>query len=104
MEIKQQDGRLLLNFADPDYERMTALCGKQPFRNRLTMSMGTNPCLSLRLKSGETAMGMAQQLITAYNTREEGLLPDASESRHDLKTGGQAPSLQITRQSVRPDE
>ena len=104
MEIKQQDGRLLLNFADPDYERMTALCGKQPFRNRLTMSMGTNPCLSLRLKSGETAMGMAQQLITAYNTREEGLLPDANESRHDLKTGGQAPSLQITRQSVRPDE
>lgn len=65
-EIKQQEGRLLLTFIDPDYARMTALCGNPDFRGRLLLNAGTHPYLSLRLGPGEAVMDMAQRLISAY--------------------------------------
>lgn len=65
-EIKQQEGRLLLTFDNPDYERITGLCGHARFRGRLLLNAGTRPYLSLRLGPGENAMEMVERLISAY--------------------------------------
>ncbi|RKJ75122.1 transcription-repair coupling factor [Butyricicoccus sp. 1XD8-22] len=67
VEIKQNEGRLILSFGEPDFARLTALCGENEFHGRLLLNAGNNPYLSLRLKQGETAMGMAQKLIDAYS-------------------------------------
>lgn len=69
-EIRQNEGRILLFFPDPDYARLTALCGSSLFRGRLLLSAGKSPSLSLRIKPGETAISMISQLIASYKDAE----------------------------------
>ena len=65
-EIKQQDGRLLLTFAETDFARQSALCGDDAFRGRLLLGAGASPYLSLRLNKGETPLDMAETLVEKY--------------------------------------
>ena len=65
-EIKQQDGRLLLTFAETDFARLSALCGDDAFRGRLLLGAGASPYLSLRLNKGETPLDMAETLVEKY--------------------------------------
>ena len=65
-EIKQQDGRLLLTFAETDFARLSALCGDDAFRGRLLLGAGASPYLSLRLNKGETPLDMAETLVAKY--------------------------------------
>ena len=65
-EIKQQDGRLLLTFAETDFVRLSALCGDETFRGRLLLNAGSTPYLSLRLNKGETPLDMAETLVEKY--------------------------------------
>ena len=65
-EIKQQDGRLLLTFAETDFVRLSALCGDEAFRGRLLLNAGSTPYLSLRLNKGETPLDMAETLVEKY--------------------------------------
>ena len=65
-EIKQQDGRLLLTFAETDFARLSALCGDDTFRGRLLLNAGSSPYLSLRLNKGEQPLDMAETLVEKY--------------------------------------
>ena len=65
-EIKQQDGRLLLTFAETDFVRLSALCGDDTFRGRLLLNAGSSPYLSLRLNKGEQPLDMAETLVEKY--------------------------------------
>ena len=65
-EIKEQDGRLLLTFAQTDFARLSALCGEDAFRGRLLLNAGSTPYLSLRLNKGETPLDMAETLVGKY--------------------------------------
>ena len=65
-EIKQQDGRLLLTFAETDFARLSALCGDDAFRGRLLLGAGASPYLSLRLNKDETPLDMAETLVEKY--------------------------------------
>jgi preprotein translocase subunit SecA len=65
-EIKQQDGRLLLTFAETDFVRLSALCGDAAFKGRLLLNAGSSPYLSLRLEKTEKAMDMARLLVARY--------------------------------------
>ena len=65
-EIKQQDGRLLLTFAETDFARLSVLCGDSDFRGRLLLNAGSSPYLSLRLNRGEEPLAMAQTLVAKY--------------------------------------
>ena len=65
-EIKQQDGRLLLTFAETDFVRLSALCGDAAFKGRLLLNAGSSPYLSLRLEKTEKAMDMARLLVDRY--------------------------------------
>ena len=65
-EIKQQDGRLLLTFAETDFARLSALCSDSTFKGRLLLNAGTTPYLSLRMNKGEAALDMAQVLVQKY--------------------------------------
>lgn len=65
-EIKQQDGRLLLTFAETDFARLSVLCGDSDFRGRLLLNAGSSPYLSLRLNRGEESLAMAQTLVAKY--------------------------------------
>ncbi|MFQ6840907.1 MAG: TRCF domain-containing protein, partial [Agathobaculum sp.] len=65
-EIKQQDGRLLLTFAETDFARLSALCGDDAFRGRLLLNAGSSPYLSLRLNKGEQPLDMAETLVEKY--------------------------------------
>ena len=65
-EIKQQDGRLLLTFAETDFVRLSALCGDDAFRGRLLLNAGSTPYLSLRLNKGEAPLEMAETLVDKY--------------------------------------
>lgn len=65
-EIKQQDGRLLLTFAETDFVRLSALCGNAAFKGRLLLNAGSSPYLSLRLEKTEKAMDMARLLVARY--------------------------------------
>ena len=65
-EIKEQDGRLLLTFAQTDFARLSALCGDDSFRGRLLLNAGSTPYLSLRLNKGETPLDMAETLVGKY--------------------------------------
>ncbi len=66
VEIKQNDGRLLMVFGQPDFARLSALCSSEVFRGRLLLNAGAEPYLSLRMKQGEAPMEMAQKLIAEY--------------------------------------
>lgn len=66
-EIKQQDGRLLLTFAETDFARLSALCGDSSFKGRLLLNAGSSPYLSLRLERNEKAMDMARLLVDKYS-------------------------------------
>ena len=66
-EIKQQDGRLLLTFAETDFVRLSALCGDAAFKGRLLLNAGSSPYLSLRLERNERAMDMARLLVDKYS-------------------------------------
>ena len=66
-EIKQQDGRLLLTFAETDFVRLSALCGDAAFKGRLLLNAGSSPYLSLRLEKTEKAMDMARLLVDKYS-------------------------------------
>lgn len=65
-EIKQQDGRLLLTFAETDFVRLSALCGDAALKGRLLLNAGSSPYLSLRLEKTEKAMDMARLLVARY--------------------------------------
>ena len=65
-EIKEQDGRLLLTFAQTDFARLSALCGEDAFRGRLLLNAGSTPYLSLRLNKGEAPLDMAETLVGKY--------------------------------------
>ena len=65
-EIRQQDGRLLLTFAETDFARLSALCGDDAFRGRLLLGAGSSPYLSLRLNKGEKPLEMAETLVDKY--------------------------------------
>lgn len=65
-EIKQENGRLLLTFAQADFRRLSILCSDQDFSGRLLLNAGSTPYLSLRLNSNETPLKMAQILIQKY--------------------------------------
>ena len=65
-EIKEQDGRLLLTFAQTDFARLSALCGDESFRGRLLLNAGSTPYLSLRLNKGEAPLSMAETLVGKY--------------------------------------
>ena len=65
-EIKEQDGRLLLTFAQTDFARLSALCGDEDFRGRLLLNAGSTPYLSLRLNKGEAPLNMAETLVGKY--------------------------------------
>ena len=65
-EIKQQDGRLLLTFQNADFQRLSILCGDTDYKGRLLLNAGSQPYVSLRLKSGETPLLMARTLVEKY--------------------------------------
>ena len=65
-EIKQQDGRLLLTFQNADFQRLSILCGDTDYKGRLLLNAGSQPYVSLRLKSGETPLSMARTLVEKY--------------------------------------
>lgn len=65
-EIKQENGRLLLTFAQADFRRLSILCGDTDFSGRLLLNAGSTPYLSLRLNANETPLAMAQILIQKY--------------------------------------
>ncbi|MFR4977951.1 MAG: TRCF domain-containing protein, partial [Butyricicoccus sp.] len=65
-EIKQENGRLLLTFAQADFRRLSILCGDTDFSGRLLLNAGSTPYLSLRLNVNETPLAMAQILIQKY--------------------------------------
>lgn len=65
-EIKQENGRLLLTFAQADFRRLSILCGDKDFSGRLLLNAGSTPYLSLRLNANETPLKMAQILIQKY--------------------------------------
>ena len=65
-EIKQQDGRLLLTFQNADFQRLSILCGDTDYKGRLLLNAGSQPYVSLRLKSGETPLSMARTLVGKY--------------------------------------
>ena len=65
-EIKQENGRLLLTFAQADFHRLSILCGDKDFSGRLLLNAGSTPYLSLRLNANETPLAMAQILIQKY--------------------------------------
>lgn len=73
MEIKQQDGRLLITWSrdDTDLRRMAALCGAPPFKGRLLLNAGEQPYLSLRMKPKERPMQLAQDLVQIYTQTGE---------------------------------
>ncbi len=65
-EIKQENGRLLLTFAQADFRRLSILCSDKSFSGRLLLNAGSTPYLSLRLAPNETPLEMAQILIQKY--------------------------------------
>ncbi len=65
-EIKQQDGRLLLTFQNADFQRLSILCGDTDYKGRLLLNAGSQPYVSLRLKSGETPLSMARTLVADF--------------------------------------
>ena len=65
-EIKQDNGRLLLTFHHADFQRLSILCGDPDYKGRLLLNAGSEPYISLRLKSAETPLAMARTLVGKY--------------------------------------
>ena len=65
-EIKQQDGRLLLTFQNPDFQRLSVLCGDKDYKGRLLLNAGSKPYISLRMNKGEVPLGLARSLVEKY--------------------------------------
>ncbi|MDO4174277.1 MAG: transcription-repair coupling factor [Eubacteriales bacterium] len=67
-QIKQQDGRILLSWADDaaDLRRMASLCAAKQFHGRLMLNAGKTPYISLRMQPKERAIPLASELVRIY--------------------------------------
>ncbi len=70
-EISQKEGNLNFYFSAPRFEKVAALCGESFYRGRLLFSAGERPYLSLRLRKGEDALRMGQDLMERYSSAGE---------------------------------
>lgn len=72
-EIKQQDGRLMVTWADDctDLRRLSGLCAAKQFKGRLLLNAGSPPYVSMRLQPREKALPMARDLVEKYMETQE---------------------------------
>lgn len=65
-EISQKGSSLNFYFADPQFERVAALCANPAYRSRLLFSAGERPYLSLRLSKGDDVLHAGHLLMDHY--------------------------------------
>ncbi len=64
--IEQKEGSVMLSLAVLDFAAVSGACGAPEFKGRIFFSAGRTPMLSVRLKKGEDALKLAEQLVALY--------------------------------------
>ena len=65
-EIVQKDNAVLFTLAVMDFPAISSVCAEPAFKSRIFFSAGKNPVLTVRLKKGEDALKLAEQLVNRY--------------------------------------
>lgn len=66
VEITQKNGSLMLTLAMPDFEAIGRLCAMPSLKGRVLLNAGDKPYVSVRIRSGEKPLEMAQKMVAAY--------------------------------------
>ena len=64
--IEQADGSVMLRLAVLDFAAVSGACGAPEFKGRIFFSAGKTPELRVKLKKGEDALKLAEQLVALY--------------------------------------
>ena len=83
IEIKQNEGRLLLTWENADFARLSLLCAEKAYKGRLLLNARSQPYVSLRLNRGEAPLAMAQKLVQLYAQTQE---PSQTAGQSDSQT------------------
>ena len=71
-EITQKEGGVMLTLAVMDFPAISAVCAEPAFKSRIFFSAGKAPALTVRLKKGEDALKLAEQLVSRYAIARNG--------------------------------
>jgi len=71
-EIAQKETLLRFSLPEPDFARISALCGQEKYRRRLLFSAGEKPHLALRLKKGDDTLRLARMVLSDFEALGEG--------------------------------
>jgi transcription-repair coupling factor (superfamily II helicase) len=70
-EIAQKETLLRFSLPEPDFARISALCGQEKYRRRLLFSAGEKPHLALRLKKGDDTLRLARMVLSDFDALGE---------------------------------
>ena len=62
----------MLTLAVMDFPAISAVCAEPAFKSRIFFSAGKAPALTVRLKKGEDALKLAEQLVSRYAIARNG--------------------------------
>ena len=71
-EITQKEGGVMLTLAVMDFPAISAVCAEPAFKSRIFFSAGKAPALTVRLRKGEDALKLAEQLVSRYAIARNG--------------------------------
>ena len=64
--IKQKDNTLMFYLANPDFQKISALCSIRDYKGRIMINAGDKPYIYIRLKPGENSLTMAKNIVSVY--------------------------------------
>ncbi|MBQ9980538.1 MAG: transcription-repair coupling factor [Oscillospiraceae bacterium] len=65
-EIVQKNGLLIFKMGRLELKAVSAVCGADTFRGRIMFSAGDAPCITVRLKPGDSSLRWAEKVVEAY--------------------------------------
>jgi transcription-repair coupling factor (superfamily II helicase) len=65
-EIVQKDNLVRLALPNPDFERVSALCSQEKYRQRLLFAAGEKPYLALRLRRGDDVLRLVSMVVEDF--------------------------------------
>ena len=71
-EITQKEGGVMLTLAVMDFPAISAVCAEPAFKSRIFFSAGKAPALTVRLRKGEDALKLTEQLVSRYAIARNG--------------------------------
>ena len=70
-DISQKAGFLNFTLAEFDFERVSALYGREEYKGRIKVEAGSKPCVSLKLKSKRRTLEEARAFVSAWEETAE---------------------------------